>query len=669
MHFLFSIITAALLTFNSPNLKQTDSVLVFSPDGANADTPALVLLHGRSGRYNTWSQKMDLQALSRETGFRIICPDGFRKGWYLDVEGGMLWRTFFWEELWPVLVEKYGMKPDRTFIDGLSMGGHGAMSVFLDHPDRFRGAGSMSGVLNLTHSGTAPKDIAKMVGRDSIPQTDLLKWSAVNRLDRLAQVCPDDFKEKLLLVSCGDRDKRYVPTAQDFADSCRAKGYRYIHLVSPGKHEWPVWTWTIRYHLDWFRQAMTPDSSAAKKKILENPYYAGGTYCLYDFDAIPAPTPAPKGYKPVYISHYGRHGARYLEENEFIDGVMKVMRRGHSSGALTPYGENLYSILEDYMAVQAANIGQLSSIGREQHSRIAENTFAAYPEVFKGRIKVDAVSTPYERCVQSMESFCSSLQQKNPKLEVTMDSGPQYCDYLNPHSSKGANWKGVSPRKSAFYRVDEWGQFTLPTMISREVPCREIIERIFKEYQFVREWDDPNQFLYYLYHAVVDAYDIPEQFDFSDVFTPEELYGLWRSYNFYMYNTYGPGRYQDLEALQHIVATADEDLARNEHFARLRFGHDTIVTAILWMLNADHMGEKPSDALHIEDYYQSYRITMASTIILAFYKNKSGDILVKCTLNGQELELPYLTAVSGPYYRWSDLRKYCTDFLEQHKLH
>lgn len=32
--------------------------------------------------------------------------------------------------------------------------------------------------------------------------------------------------------------------------------------------------------------------------------------------AYPGPhkqlTPAPKGYKPFYISHYGRHGSRYL---------------------------------------------------------------------------------------------------------------------------------------------------------------------------------------------------------------------------------------------------------------------------------------------------------------------------------------------------------------------
>ena len=38
---------------------------------------------------------------------------------------------------------------------------------------------------------------------------------------------------------------------------------------------------------------------------------AAGNYCNY-----PNPTghvtPAPDGYEPFYVSHYGRHGARYM---------------------------------------------------------------------------------------------------------------------------------------------------------------------------------------------------------------------------------------------------------------------------------------------------------------------------------------------------------------------
>ena len=37
---------------------------------------------------------------------------------------------------------------------------------------------------------------------------------------------------------------------------------------------------------------------------------AGGGYYMYPTDQ-PVPTAAPKGYKPYYITHLGRHGARY----------------------------------------------------------------------------------------------------------------------------------------------------------------------------------------------------------------------------------------------------------------------------------------------------------------------------------------------------------------------
>ena len=125
------------------------------------------------------------------------------------------------------------------------------------------------------------------------------------------------------------------------------------------------------------------EDSLSKKKILENPYYAGAFFCLYDFDAINPPTPAPKGYRPIYISHYGRHGARYLESVEYIDGVMNIMHRAHSRGKLTPYGERLYSRLGAFMKVQKEHLGQLSDIGIDQHRRIAENMVADYPDVFK----------------------------------------------------------------------------------------------------------------------------------------------------------------------------------------------------------------------------------------------------------------------------------------------
>ena len=41
----------------------------------------------------------------------------------------------------------------------------------------------------------------------------------------------------------------------------------------------------------------------------------------------------------------------------------------------------------------------------------------------------------------------------------------------------------------------------------------------------------------------------------------------------------------------------------------------------------------------------------------------NGDILVKVLLNEREMPVSFLKPVSGPYYRWDDLRAYILDKL------
>ena len=48
----------------------------------------------------------------------------------------------------------------------------------------------------------------------------------------------------------------------------------------------------------------------AVKLFTENPDRAANNMHSYEFNPI-VDTKAPKGFKPFYISHYGRHGSRY----------------------------------------------------------------------------------------------------------------------------------------------------------------------------------------------------------------------------------------------------------------------------------------------------------------------------------------------------------------------
>ena len=52
----------------------------------------------------------------------------------------------------------------------------------------------------------------------------------------------------------------------------------------------------------------------SKTEILQNPLLAANGYYAYPGPLQAKLTPAPKGYVPFYISHYGRHGSRYLIE-------------------------------------------------------------------------------------------------------------------------------------------------------------------------------------------------------------------------------------------------------------------------------------------------------------------------------------------------------------------
>lgn len=238
-----------LHVFESENLHCNDSVWVFSPtkQAQVKNLPTAFVLHGASGCYNDWNRHMDLQKLADETGFRIITPDGFRYGWYIDNadKNEMQWMTFFEKELYPTLAQEYGLDPEKTFITGLSMGGHGAMTTFLSHKDWFRSGGSMSGVLDIR----GRESIAKMLGAASIEDHILYDHSAVGMVQNLKGT------DKFCIVTCGTEDS-LVRQSRAFEAVCKENGVHCIAMYSPGAHNWKYWPFILEYHIDWFSRIM-----------------------------------------------------------------------------------------------------------------------------------------------------------------------------------------------------------------------------------------------------------------------------------------------------------------------------------------------------------------------------------------------------------------------------
>ena len=261
-----------LVIIHSSNLHCDDSVLVFTPDayretgvvdevccGFSDSVPTLILLHGWSGCYRDWSNKYNLQEISNKYGFRIICPDGFYNSWYLDnVDSNqMQWRKFYSEEFYPQMVEKYKLDPEKTFITGLSMGGHGAMNLFLDHPEWYAAAGSMSGVLNLLHTNLIDTQVSKVLGPFEENKQAYIDQSAVTRLDEYARKHLEGSSPyKVLVVSCGYQDTRYAASAREFCQKCLALGIPHIELYSQAPHSWKYWGFALDMHLQIFSKVL-----------------------------------------------------------------------------------------------------------------------------------------------------------------------------------------------------------------------------------------------------------------------------------------------------------------------------------------------------------------------------------------------------------------------------
>ena len=130
------------------------------------------------------------------------------------------------------------------------MGGHGAINLFLDNPDKFKSAGSMSGVLDLELTPLKSNQIPDVIG-DKVER--LAQESAINRVHKL------EGKNKPFIISCG-YDDFYVRCTDLFSEKCRYMGIPHFVLLTPGKHSWPYWGFALEQHIHFFQTLLRGDN-------------------------------------------------------------------------------------------------------------------------------------------------------------------------------------------------------------------------------------------------------------------------------------------------------------------------------------------------------------------------------------------------------------------------
>ncbi|MGB4773897.1 MAG: alpha/beta hydrolase family protein [Daejeonella sp.] len=244
-----SVFAQDKLIYQSKNLSKADTVLVFKPKQYAKRNlyPVIYLLHGYSGNYNQWNRIMNAQKYADEYGFIIVCPDGLFNSWYFNspVKKDSQFEAFFFDELVPDINKKYKTDTSKIFISGLSMGGHGALYLFLQKPELFLSAGSTSGVMDLKSSGDK-YGISDLLGKPGDSDPAWYKYSVNGNIDKLAGT------SKQIIFDCGTSDRFYLVN-NDLRKKCDSLKINATYISQPGNHDQSYWAKSIRQHFDFFK--------------------------------------------------------------------------------------------------------------------------------------------------------------------------------------------------------------------------------------------------------------------------------------------------------------------------------------------------------------------------------------------------------------------------------
>ncbi|UKJ08084.1 alpha/beta hydrolase [Solitalea lacus] len=252
------------LVIKAATIPSPDTVWVFRPSNpTQKKTPLLFLLHGWSGSYKQWNSIIDLQQLADNYGFHIVCPDGFYDSWYVNstFDRKRQFTSFFFDKLYPEIVSNYPVDTSQVFISGLSMGGHGALSLYCERPDLFKSAGSTSGGVDLSVIGTFKNQygINKILGSFNESKATWAHFSVLTKIERLNGL------NKEFIFDCGTEDFFYTAN-NALRAKCDELKIKATYISQPGNHNREYWKKSIVQHMLFFKELIQSSHNQVKSE-------------------------------------------------------------------------------------------------------------------------------------------------------------------------------------------------------------------------------------------------------------------------------------------------------------------------------------------------------------------------------------------------------------------
>lgn len=158
------------------------------PQAKDGPCPVLWYLSGLTCTHANVMEKGEYRRLAAELGLIVVCPDtsprgddvpdekdnwqfGAGAGFYVDATQAPYatnyrMYSYITQELPALVAENFAADMSRQGILGHSMGGHGAMTIALKHPDRYRSASAFAPIVSPSTSGWSKPALEKYLGQD-----------------------------------------------------------------------------------------------------------------------------------------------------------------------------------------------------------------------------------------------------------------------------------------------------------------------------------------------------------------------------------------------------------------------------------------------------------------------------------------------------------------------
>ena len=457
------------------------------------------------------------------------------------------------------------------------------------------------------------------------------------------------------------KEFHYNQTEYRLADTkSQAMGYPLLH-VNDSVDGCEMWImdnpdfpliWEIQNNplgINWKAVPVTLPAHHLKEEIMQSPEKMGSIYYAY-----PTPdgirTPAPEGYSPFYVSHYGRHGSRWMTSDERYLEVIRVFDTFHEKSGLTALGEDVRLRLQKVWENARGRGGDLTSL--RQHKAIARRLYQQYPQIFRDSACISARSSTSVRCIMSMSAFSEQLKELNPSLRITREANRRYMDYIAYTSPELEEFSSDSAAWRTGFRCYE----------ESHIRPERLTATLFTNPQEVK---DPRGLMMGLYWIASDMQDVELPLSFYDLFEKEELFNIWQSINYRMYicNANAPlnGGVAPESAkslLKNIIESADHAIRKGTPCATLRFGHDTNLIRLLALMQVEGCSNQETDPDRYYLAWQDFRISpMGANLQLIFFKNGQGEVIVKLLHNENEVKLPIDSPIA-PYYQWEAVKAF-----------